>query len=183
MLYFFYFKPKFHSLYWLLREVLLALYRAERELLPLPSVLLMRAAGCTSPPGEAPHGLPSCRDLEKQKISGGRVCVRHTFFSEISRPCAPYIRLRLRVFFVFFAFDYFDYGFSPKILFTTLLSMDIIRSCCCCCCCCWGGDEAILLFPIHVWTCAACLAVFFSRRLYISHTSHLAKICFLDRIY
>ena len=48
------------------------LYRAERELLPLPSVLLMRAAVCASPPVEAPHGLLSCRDLEKQKISGCR---------------------------------------------------------------------------------------------------------------
>ena len=42
-------------------------YRAERELLPLPSVLLMRAAECASPPVEAPHGLPSCRDLENEK--------------------------------------------------------------------------------------------------------------------
>ena len=32
----------------------------------------------------------------KTKIKGS-VC--HAFFSEISRPCAPYIRLRLRVFF------------------------------------------------------------------------------------
>ena len=27
----------------------------------------MRAAVCTSPPVEAPHGLPSCRDLENEK--------------------------------------------------------------------------------------------------------------------
>ena len=53
----------------MLREVLIALYRAERELLPLPSVLLMRASVCASPPVEAPHGLPSCQDLENKKIS------------------------------------------------------------------------------------------------------------------
>ena len=42
-------------------------YRAERELLPLPSVLLMRASVCASPPVEAPHGPPSCQDLENKK--------------------------------------------------------------------------------------------------------------------
>ena len=39
----------------------------------------------------------------------------HTFFSEISRPCAPYIRLHLRVF--FFAFDYFDHNIIALIDF------------------------------------------------------------------
>jgi hypothetical protein len=47
------------------------------------------------------------------------------------QPYRPITLLALRVFLVFFAFDYFDYSFSPKILFTALLSMDLIRSCCC----------------------------------------------------
>ena len=55
----------------------------------------------------------------KTKNKGSVRSVGHTFFSEISRPCAPYIRLRLRV---FFDFDYFDYGFSPKMVITTALT-------------------------------------------------------------
>jgi len=53
----------------------------------------------------------------------------------------------------FFAFDYFDYGFSPKMIITTLQSSKLLLllllggggggggG---------GGTEAILLFPIHL---------------------------------
>ena len=56
-----------------------------------------------------------------------------------------YACYRLRV---FFSFDYFDYGFSPKMIITTLQSSKLLllllllRG--------GGGTEAILLFPIHL---------------------------------
>ena len=48
----------------------------------------------------------------------------HTFFSEIFRPCAMYIRQPPSFF--FFAFDFFDYGFSPKMIITTLQSSKLL---------------------------------------------------------
>ena len=78
----------------------------------------LNARGCVcEPPCGGPPWPPLLPGPQKQKIRGRSGC--HTFFSEISRPCAPYIRLRLRV---FFDFDYFDYGFSPKMVITTALN-------------------------------------------------------------
>ena len=75
----------------------------------------MANPNATSPLWRPPMAFPPARTSKtKNKCPG---C--HTFFSEISRPCAPYIRLRLRV---FFDFDYFDYGFSPKMVITTALT-------------------------------------------------------------
>ena len=84
------------------------IYRAERELLPLPSVLLMRAAVCTSPPVEAPHGHPSCRDLENEKSASyislihqphtlihTRFCRVRIIFFETFRPYTTYVRIHI----------------------------------------------------------------------------------------
>ena len=79
-----------HRLYWLLREVLIALYRAERELLPLPSVLLMRAAVCTSPPCGGPPWPPLLPWPRKQKISvRSRFLSRQNYYWENVSPICP----------------------------------------------------------------------------------------------